>query len=70
MIDETRIVDTPAAKAARKAEQERDGQAAMREYREEIEMARAKTERLRALRLAHEGGGAKPRLAKSASSRD
>jgi hypothetical protein len=54
MSDEGMIVDTSAAKAARKAEQVRDGQNAMREYQEEFKRAQEKTERLRALRLAKE----------------
>ena len=53
-VDATKIADTPAAKAARKAEQERDGQDAMREYQAELQMTREKTARLRALRLEKE----------------
>lgn len=53
-----------AEKADRRAQQAIDGKAAMREYQDQVELTREKTERLRALRLAQEKKATSPKAVK------
>jgi hypothetical protein len=66
MATDSRAPESAEARQKKKAQQLVDGQKAMSEYEAGLKAMRAKTERLRALRLAHEAAEAEAKRAADA----